>query len=108
MNYRSELSKQIFTFDDFSERKMVRTIIFSNGFLLAENQVFCILIGCNRQLLLIKIDAGISNIFKTVHHLLKLRASNKGIKQMLFLLFLNFLKQFYLQALYNIKEDFCF
>ena len=29
--------------------------------------------------------------FKKVHHLLKLQASNKGIKQMLFLLFSNFL-----------------
>ena len=87
---------------------MVQTIIFSNGFLLAKNQVLCILTGCNRQLLLIKIYAGISNIFKTVHHLLKLGASNKGIKLMLFLLFLNFLNQFYLQALYNIKEDDCF
>ena len=69
---------------------MVRTIIFSNGFLLAKNQVLSVLIGCNRQLLLIKIYAEISNIFKKVHHLLKLRASSKGIKQMLFLLFLNF------------------
>ena len=84
--------KQTFTFDDFSQRKIERTIIFSSGFLLAKNQVLCVLIGCNRQLLLIKIYAGISNIFKKVHHLLKLRACNKGIKQMLFLLFLNFLK----------------
>ena len=65
-------------------------IDFSGGFLLANNQVSRVLIGYNRQLLLIKIHAGISIIFKKVHHLLKLRASNKGIKQMLFLLFLNF------------------
>ena len=37
--------------------------------------------------------AVISNISKTVHHLLKLRASNIAIKQMLFLLFLNFLSE---------------
>ena len=60
---------------------------------MAKKQVLRVLIGCNRQLLLIKIYAGISNIFKIVHHLLKLRASNKGIKQMLFLLFSNFLNE---------------
>ena len=54
--------------------------------------VLCILIGCKRQLLLIKIYARISNIFEKVHHLSKLQASSKGIKQMLFLLFLNFLR----------------
>ena len=53
--------------------------IFSDGFLLAKNQVLRVLIDCNRQLLLIKIYAEISNIFKKVHHLLKLRASNKRI-----------------------------
>ena len=58
---------------------------------MANNQVLRVLIGCNRQLLLIKIFTGISNIFKKVRHLLKLPASSKGIKQMLFLLFLNFL-----------------
>ena len=62
---------------------MVRTIIFSSGFLLAKNQVLHVLIGFNRQLLLIKIYAGIANIFKKVHHLLELRAFSKGIKQML-------------------------
>ena len=66
-------------------------IIFSSGFLLTINQVLRDLIGCNKQLLLVKIYVGISNIFKKVQHLLKLRTSNKGIKQMLFLLFLNFL-----------------
>ena len=65
-------------------------ITFSSGFLLARNQVSDVLIGFNRQLLSIKIYAEISNIFKKVHHLQELRASNKGIKQMLFLLFLNF------------------
>ena len=84
-------SKQIFTFDEFSQKKIVQTIIFSSGFLLAKNQVLYVFIGCNRQLLLINIYAGISNIFKKVHHQLELRASNKGMKQMLFLLFLNFL-----------------
>ena len=79
------------TFGDFSQRKIMRTIIFSSGFLWTKNQVLRVLIGCNIQLLSIKIYAGISNIFKKVHHLLKLRASNKGIKQMLFFLFLNFL-----------------
>ena len=56
-------SKQTFTFDDFSQRKIVRTIIFI-GFLLAKNQVLHVLIGRSRQLLLITIYAGISNIFK--------------------------------------------
>ena len=84
-------SKQTFTFDDFSQRKIVQTIIFSSGFLLAKNQVLRVLIGCNRPLLIVKIYAGISNIFKKVYYLLELRSSNKGIKQMLFLLFLNFL-----------------
>ena len=83
--------KQTFTFDDFSQKKIVRMIIFSSGFLLAKNQVLHILIDCKWQLLLIKIYTGISNIFKKAHHLLKLWAANKGIKQMLFLLFLNFL-----------------
>ena len=67
---------------------------------MAKNQVLRVLIGCNRQLLLIKIYAGISNIFKTVHHLLKLRASDKGIKQMLFLLFSNFLSSTLSNAFY--------
>ena len=71
----------------------MRKIIFSSGFLLASSQVLCVLFGCNRQLLLIKIYAGISKIFKKAHHLLKLRASNRGIKQMLFLLFSNFLSR---------------
>ena len=56
-----------------------------------KNHFLRVLIGCNRQLLLIKIYVGILNILKTVHHLLKLRASNKAIKQILLLLFLNFL-----------------
>ena len=56
---------------------------------MAKNQVLRVLVGCNRQLLSIKIYAGIANIFRKVHNLLKLRASNKGIKQILFLLFLN-------------------
>ena len=68
-------------------------LFLAADFYLADNQVLHVLIGCNRQLLLIKVYAGISNIFKIVHHLLKLRASNKGIKQMLFLLFSNFLSQ---------------
>ena len=84
-------SKQTFIFDDFSQRKIVQNIIFSSGFLLVKNQVFRVLIDCSRQLLLIEIYAGISNILRKVHQLLELRASNKGIKQMLLLLFLNFL-----------------
>ena len=80
-------SKETFTFDDFSQRNIVRTMIFSSGFLLANNLVLRVLIGYNRQLLLIKIYAGISNIFKKVHHLLKLQASNKGT-----MLFPKFLK----------------
>ena len=40
---------------------------------------FASLFGCNREILLIKIYAGISKILKKVHHLLKLRASNKSI-----------------------------
>ena len=50
---------------------------------------------------------GISNILKTVHHLLKLRASNKRIKQMLLLLFLNF-RNFIVLALHifeNIQKN---
>ena len=86
-------SKQTFTFDDFSQRRITRKNIFSSGLLFANNQVLRVLIGCNRQLLLTKIYAGISNIFKTVHHLLKLPTSNKGIKQMLSLLFSNFLNE---------------
>ena len=86
-------SKQTLTFDDFSQRNIVRKIIFSSGFLLANCQVLYVLNGGNRKLLLIKIYAGISNIFKKVHHLLKLQASNKGIKQMLFLLSSNFLNK---------------
>ena len=35
-----------------------------------------------------------SQTFKKIHHLLELRTSNKGIKEMLFLLFLNFFKLF--------------
>ena len=54
--------KQTFTFGNFPQRKIVWTIIFSNGFLLAKNQVMYVLIGCNLKLLLIKIYAGISNI----------------------------------------------
>ena len=88
-------SKQTFTLDDFSQRNIVRKIIFSSGFLLANSQVLCVLVACSRELQLIKIHAGISNIFKKVHHLLKLRASNKGIKQMLVLLFSIFLIAFY-------------
>ena len=97
-------SKQPFTFDDFSQREIVRTIIFSCGFLLAKNQVLRVLIGSKRQLLLLKIYSGISNIFKKVHHLLKLRASNKGIKQMLFLLFLHFLIIFYILQIVSITQ----
>ena len=55
---------------------------FSSGFLLVKNQVLRVLIGWNRQLLFIKIYAGIS----------KLPESNKGNNQMLFLVFLNFRK----------------
>ena len=55
-------SKQTFTFDNFRQRKIVWTIIFSNGFLLAKNQVMYVLIGCNLKLLLIKIYVGISNL----------------------------------------------
>ena len=95
MHIKVMYSKQSFTFDDFTQRNIVRKIIFSSRFLLANSQVLCVLIGCNRQLLLIKIYAGISNIFKKVHHLLKLQASNKGIKQMLLLLFSNFLNSSY-------------
>ena len=97
-------SKQSFTFDDFLQRNIVRNIIFSSRFLLANSQVLCVLIGCNRQLLLIKIYAGISNILKKVHHLLKLRPSNKGIKQMFFLLFSNLIDEhFKLHAIYGCK-----
>ena len=53
------LAKQTFTFDDFSQRNIVRTIIFSSEFLLANNLVLRVLIGRNRQLLLIKIYVGI-------------------------------------------------
>ena len=73
-------SKQNFTFDNFSQWKIVRTIIFRSGFLLAKSQILRVLIGCNRQSMLIKIYAGISSIFRKVHYLLKLRPSNKGIK----------------------------
>ena len=38
-------------------------LLLAAGFLLANNQVLHVLIGCNRQLLLIKIYGGISNIF---------------------------------------------
>ena len=82
----------------------MRKIIFSSGFLLANSQVLCVLIGCNRQLLLIKIYAGISNIFKKVHHLLKLRASNKGIKQMLFLLFRTSLIEHFMSSYFTINN----
>ena len=51
---------------------ILRTIIFSSRFLLANNQVLRVLIGCNRQLLLIKIYTGNRNTFKKVHHLQKL------------------------------------
>ena len=74
-----------------SQKNFVRKIIFSSGFLLANSHILCILTGCNRQSLLIKIYAGASNILKIKHHLLKLRASKKWLKQMLFLLFSNFL-----------------
>ena len=50
-------SKQNFTFDNFSQWKIVRTIIFRSGFLLAKSQILRVLIGCNRQSLLIKIYA---------------------------------------------------
>ena len=55
-------SKQTFTFDNFPQRKIVWSIIFTNGFLFAKNQVLHVLIGCNLKLLLIKTYAGISNI----------------------------------------------
>ena len=84
-------SNQTFTLDDFSQRKIVQTIIFSSGFLLAKNHVLRVLIVCTRQLLLIKTYVAISKIFKKVHHLLKLWATNKEIKKTLLLLFLNFL-----------------
>ena len=75
--------KQTFTFGDFSQRKIVRTITFSSGFLLTKTKDYRILIGCNRHLLLIKIYAGISNIFNKVDDLLKLQESNKGIKHVI-------------------------
>ena len=53
------LAKQTFTFDDFSQRNIVRTIIFSSEFLLANNLVLRVLIGCEKQLLSIKICVGI-------------------------------------------------
>ena len=68
-----------------------QTIIFSSRFLLIKNQVLRSLIGCNKQLLLIKIYTGIPNAFKKVYHLQKLSESKKGIKQILFFRFLNFL-----------------
>ena len=43
----------------------------------------------NRQLVLIKIYAGIPNILETVRQQLTLEASNKGFKQIMFFLFLN-------------------
>ena len=46
-------------------------------------------LAVNRQLLLTKIYVGISNNLETVHHQLTAEASNKGIKQIVFLLFLN-------------------
>ena len=72
---------------------------------MANNQVFRILISCNRKLLLIKIYAGISNIFKKVHDLIKLQASNEGLKQILFLLFSNFLTKKY-SLPWSIHEEF--
>ena len=71
----------------------LKIILSFPSILLANNQVLRVLIGCERQLLLIKTYAGISNIFKKVHYQLKLRASKNGIKQMLLLLFSNFLTQ---------------
>ena len=56
-------------------------LFLTSNFYCLKNQVLRNLIVCSRQLLLISFYVGVSNIFKTVHHLLKLRASNKGIKQ---------------------------
>ena len=61
---------------------------------MANNPFFWNLTDCNRQLLLIKIHLGISNISAKVHHLLKLGAFNKGIYLFVHLFIYSFIHLF--------------
>ena len=89
VNYKMiKNQKKLFLLMTSLNRKSYERFFLAKDFYCLKIRLYVFWLALNRQLLLIKIFAGISNILETVHHLLKLRAPNKGIKQMLFLLVL--------------------
>ena len=70
-------------------RKSYQRLLLAKDFYWLKIKLCVFRLAVNRQLLLTKIYVGISNNLETVHHQLTAEASNKGIKQIVFLLFLN-------------------